>query len=1045
MVDVFISYSRKDIAFAHILHKALKDNEFETWIDWQDIPPSTDWLAEVYAAIEQANTFIFVISQTSVASEICGLEIAHAAKNNKRLIPIVVNEVEPQKVHPSLAALNWIFFREQDEFSQAFQDLIDAVQTDHDWVKEHTRLQVRALEWDRKDREGGYLLRGGDLDEAERWLAQAADKDPQPTALHTEYILTSRQAATRRQRVTLGAVLVGLVIAVALGVLAWTQRNQAVYEGHVRATAEVRAVAESTRALNAESTAQAERATAQAESTRALNAESTAQAERATAEAESTRAIRAEGTAVAEAQARATAQADAEEQRDEAERQARLARSGLFSVEALSHLEDRLDLALLLGVESISNADTVQSRSSLLNALTHYPRLSRFLHGHAGHVSSVAFSPDGQILASVGCAKTDPTLGVGSCSQGEILLWKTPGGHLVDRLLTEHTTFPSDLVFSPDGFLLVSSGWGGKIIFWDMVNRQPLGEPLIAGGGRVLDLAFSPDGKTVASCHEVMDSQGGPGGEIRIWDAVTQQLVNVMPFLHQVPYSSLAFNPDGRTMVAATNSAAMVRLWEVDTWEPITDVFDGYDDVVYSLAYSSDGQTLALGNYDGSVILWDMVTDQPIGEPLEGHTDIVNSVAFSPDGRTLASTGADKTIRLWDVASHRPVGESLAAHTENVASVAFHPDGALLASGGDDHTVILWDLLGQTQIGQVLHDHSNAVWDVAFSPDGEVLGSASEDNTVALWDMTGEPVSKQKLIGHLGAVYSIAFSPDGALLASGGQDATVRLWDRAEGRQVGLSLQGHEGPVIGVDFSPGSEMLASGGMDSTILLWEVNTGEIIGSPLKGHRSTVTSLAFSPDGHTLASASCAEPLGEYCTAGEIRLWDLSGSQIISRTLIGHTHFIYALAFSPDGKTLASGSADKTILLWEVTSGQPSGEPIEGHQDIVTSLAFSPGGDILASGSVDQSIILMDVASRQTIGPPLTGHGDAVTSLDFSSDGQTLASGSFDSTVILWDLDPDSWTVRACQRAGRNLDHAEWLTYFQDESYHKTCTDFPRGDQ
>ena len=116
MTDVFISYSRKDIAFARILHKALKDNEFETWIDWQDIPPSTDWLAEVYEAIEQADTFIFVISNSSIESEICGLEIAHAAKNKKRLIPIVVNEVEPQKVHPSLAALNWIFFREHDEF-----------------------------------------------------------------------------------------------------------------------------------------------------------------------------------------------------------------------------------------------------------------------------------------------------------------------------------------------------------------------------------------------------------------------------------------------------------------------------------------------------------------------------------------------------------------------------------------------------------------------------------------------------------------------------------------------------------------------------------------------------------------------------------------------------------------------------------------------------------------------------------------------------------------------------------------------------------------
>ena len=189
MADVFISYSRQNIAFARILHSALKEHSFDTWIDWQDIPPSTDWLAEVYAAIERADTFVFIISSTSVVSEVCGLEVAHAVKNNKRLIPVVVNEVEPSAVHPALSALNWIFCREQSEFSQAFRDLIEVIQTDYDWVKEHTRLQVRALEWEQQEGEGGYVLRGQELDEAEHWLAQAAGKSPQPTALHAQYIL----------------------------------------------------------------------------------------------------------------------------------------------------------------------------------------------------------------------------------------------------------------------------------------------------------------------------------------------------------------------------------------------------------------------------------------------------------------------------------------------------------------------------------------------------------------------------------------------------------------------------------------------------------------------------------------------------------------------------------------------------------------------------------------------------------------------------------------------------------------------------------------
>jgi len=215
MADAFISYSRKDIAFARLLHQAFEDNDLETWIDWQDIPPSTEWLTEVFEAIEQADNFIFIISGKSIESDICKLETAHALKNNKRIIPIVIDEVEPHRVTPELASLNWLFFREQDEFSGAFQDLVTAIQTDYAWVKEHTRLQVRALEWERKNRNSGYLLRGRDLAEAEQWLAQAENKDPQPTDLHLEYLAASRKSAKRRKRITVGATVTSVAIIIA--------------------------------------------------------------------------------------------------------------------------------------------------------------------------------------------------------------------------------------------------------------------------------------------------------------------------------------------------------------------------------------------------------------------------------------------------------------------------------------------------------------------------------------------------------------------------------------------------------------------------------------------------------------------------------------------------------------------------------------------------------------------------------------------------------------------------------------------------------------
>jgi WD40 repeat protein len=1015
MSDVFISYSRKDIAFARLLHQALEENEYATWIDWQDIPPSTDWLEEVYTAIEGADTFLFVISQTSVQSEICELEIAHAEKNNKRLIPIVVSDVDPGFVHPSLAALNWIFFREGDEFHLATRSLIEAIQTDQVWVKEHTRLQVRALEWERNNFEKSYLLRGNDLEQAESWLSQAAEKDPKPTALQTQYMLAGRQEATRRQRLILGAVLVVLVISISLGVYAWTQRNQAVYETQMRSTAEAEAVAEAHRKETAESDAVEEafrRATAQS-----------------IAEAASTQAV---------------------EERNEAQRQARLARSGFFSVEALSHMEDRLDLAMLLSVEAIQLADTLQSRSSLLSTLEFNPHLVRYLHGHAGRVAKVAFSPDGQFLITAGCAMFAPGQGHMTCGQGEILLWDFHSGELIDQIPTEHTTFMSDITFSADGTVMASSAWDGSIILWDVVSWEPLFETISAGTGRVLDLDFSPDGNLLISSHETMielapgqpNQSGQLSAEIRFWDVNSGEMIEQQQFVGQVSYRNVAFDPDGETYVTAMGAATVIQLWDVETRQQITGTFETYDEVAYSLAYSPDGEILALGNYDGSVILWDLESDQPIGEPIIGHTDNVNSLAFSPDGNILASSGSDKTIMLWDVESGQPIGDPLLAHTENVASVSFHPDGNYLASGSEDETVILWSLQEQSHIGRPLAGHKSAVWSIAYHPNGDMLVSASEDNTLRLWDTSGEPDSIYTLTGHDGHIYSVAFSPDGSDLVSGGQDGTLRFWDTSSGEQVGQAVSAHAEPVVSLAFSPDGGTLASGSMDKTIRLWDVQSRQPIGDPLNDYASTVNDLAFNPVGDILASASCADPIADqYCETGQIRLWELDGSEIISRTLRGHKHFIYGLAFSPDGSMLASASADKTIILWDVETGTPIGEPIEGHKEVVTQVDFSHDGKILASSSLDKTIILMDVATRQTIGQPLAGHQDTVTSLAFSPDDQTLASGSFDSTVILWDLDQISWLESACQRAGRNISQAEWSIYFSDEGYRKTCPEFP----
>src|SRR6266480_6495434 len=157
--EVFISYSRKDKEFVRWLDEELKHRDREAWVDWEGIPPGDTWEKTIYGAIEASHTFIFVLTPDSIASEICGKEIAHAAANNKRLVPVVHRDVAADRVPKSLGELNWIFCRDSDDFEEATGKLISALDTDLNWVRAHTRLLTRAIEWETKDKNKSFVLR----------------------------------------------------------------------------------------------------------------------------------------------------------------------------------------------------------------------------------------------------------------------------------------------------------------------------------------------------------------------------------------------------------------------------------------------------------------------------------------------------------------------------------------------------------------------------------------------------------------------------------------------------------------------------------------------------------------------------------------------------------------------------------------------------------------------------------------------------------------------------------------------------------------------
>ena len=227
MAAVFISYAREDKDFIYKLQGAFAARQREVWVDLEDLYVGEEFWQQICTAIEEAHAFVFVMSPDSIASPYCRREIEHAVAHNKRIIPLLYRESDEKALHPAIAARHWQSFRASDNFSLGFSSLLEAVDTDPDWIHTHTRLLVRAKDWEAHDHNNSFLLRGQDLHNAEQWLQHAEQKDPQPTVLHTQYIIASRHAATKSKRVRLSVATSVLGIVAALVVIALIQSQYA--------------------------------------------------------------------------------------------------------------------------------------------------------------------------------------------------------------------------------------------------------------------------------------------------------------------------------------------------------------------------------------------------------------------------------------------------------------------------------------------------------------------------------------------------------------------------------------------------------------------------------------------------------------------------------------------------------------------------------------------------------------------------------------------------------------------------------------------------
>ena len=455
------------------------------------------------------------------------------------------------------------------------------------------------------------------------------------------------------------------------------------------------------------------------------------------------------------------------------------------------------------------------------------------------------------------------------------------------------------------------------------------------------------------------------------------------------PVNSVAFSPDGRTLVAG-DGAGGLSLWDVRRRSRTGDRFRAHTHAVLGLAFSPDGRTLAsAGSVDRTAFQLQVGRRAAAAPPLLVHEAKVRSAAFDRQARLLAVGGDDGTVALWDLRGRRLLWQRPVGDSSPVLSVALPQDVPLVAAGDRAGAITLFDMAGG--IRRRWPAGQSSVTSLAFGPDRRTLISGGSSGAISIWDT--RDWTRRQLVGHTGSVVALALSRDGRLLASGGFDNSVMVWDLDRRQRMGPPLLGHTGPVFGIAFGRTSDMLASAANDGQIILWDLTAGQRLATPLPGS-GKVAKVWFRPGG-TIATGA---------TDGSVRLWD-ERRRTLADILLGVPRAPSSMAFHPDARMLALGGANGSVRLWDLRGHRPIGAPLHGHDKATTALAFSRDGRRLVSGGGDGTVAVWDVERWQRIGG-VHWHSDntevRVTSVAFSPDGRTLASGAIDARITLWDL-------------------------------------------